>query len=323
MLLLLALACHAPETKDSPQESTPPDSDSASTSYPQYPWDIPGFWENPGPMSPRIGSQEVAMGQWAVRMATSADGQTWTADPHIIAYGFSSLDLLNTGDGLIIAGVVQFIDGNTVMLEMPSILALTTKDLITWNSARFKLGNATRLWAVDASLRIAPNGQFEAHWYGTDIEGDPAGLPGEHEVYRGIWDPVQAQIMEDQLVFSREWLADPVMCSVDGQEDWLLYSLDGREVAVATPQNGALTDAWQYEFVNVPWCQQGDGQLTVYAQNTGGGGPPWKMAIQADGTMSKEMVYPVDIFGDDNCTSPAVTYFQDQYVLLCAVYTLH
>lgn len=328
-MLLLFLACRPPTESGessplSESKESPADSEMDSQEVGSYPWSRKAdWWTEPGPMAGRMFPETVPGGLWAVRMATSRDGQSWEADPRYIAYGFSSLDLLRTEAGLILSGVVQFIEGDTVLLEQPSLLALVTPDLQQWGSQRFSITGATRRWTVDGGLRLNPDGLFQAHWFGTDIEGDPATQPGLHEVYSGAWNGESMQ--QERLVYSRELLADPSICW-HGSQEWLFYTHEGTVIRAAKGNgDGTFADTdHRYEFVNVPFCEGTDPELGFYAQNTGGGGPPWHVRLQEDGTfIDRQNVYTEDLFGEGNCTSPVATYFQGQYVLFCAVLVIH
>lgn len=348
VVFLLFAACQekpdVPVARDSPADSPADSADSADSTDSgllPMPWDAPGFWTDPGPLKNRLAPDRVDPLHWQVRMATSPDGIAWTASPDIIAYGFSSLDLLTTDQGVVLSGVIEFIQDDTVLLEMPSVFALVSQDLQTWGSIRFPIADNTRLWVVDPGLRMSRDGALQAHWYGTDAEGNPAGQPGPHEVYRAVWDGTTFR--ETALLFSHEWLADPSICDQAAEEDsgesqeWLFFTLEGFVVDHAEqdgPDSFAASDAPPYEFVNVPWCVEeapdsdpdsapDAAGVTVYAQNTGGGGPPWRVDVAPDGTSTRETLYTGDLFGYDNCTSPAVTWYRDQYVLFCAVYTTH
>lgn len=304
-----------------PEESADSTVDSSSTTTSGLPWEDEGFWTEPGPMEHRLLPSSVNIGDWAVRMATSVDGVNWEADPQVVAYGFSSLDLLVTEGGLLLAGVVSFIPNDSVLMEQPSVIVLNTSDLKHWGSHRFGIGDASRKWVVDPSLKWTENNGLQATWYGTDIEGDPAQLPGDHEVFTATWG--ESGFVQDSLLYSTEWLADPSLCTLNG-ERWLWYTYDSAELRVAREGAGGFSYLDQrYEQLNVPWCQDAGDHLEVWAQGGSGAGPPWKLTVTPDGKAEKSPVFSGNLFGQDNCTSPAVGYYQDRYVLFCAVLTIH
>ena len=319
-MVFLLLACQNPD--DTGESEVIKESTDSESEIKPYPWsDNPDWWTDPGPIAPRMFPESVPGGIWDVRMATSTDGVNWEPDPRHIAYGFSSFDLLPTPDGLILTGVIQYIENDTVLLEQPSLLSLVTADLETWGSQRFRISDATRRWTVDGGLRIRPDGLFQAHWFGTDIEGDPATLPGEHEIYSGSWDG--ETLVEDGLIYSRELAADPSVC-YRGDQEWLFFTYQGVTIRAAKGNgDGTFADTdLEYDFVNVPACVASDEDFRLYAQNRGGGGPPWVVHLNEDATFkSSAQLYTEeqDPFGYNSCTSPQVTFFKGKYVLFCAV----
>lgn len=326
------LACSAADPgKSGPGDSAGPTGDSADSGptdssgvtealWPAS-WEDPAFWVDPGPLAPLMGTPRSPLSFWELWTATSADGVSWTPADAPIAWAFSSLHLLITPSGLLIAGVPEEAIAQELGLDPTGLYLLTSPDGQTWGSRRLPVEGAFAPYLFDPAVVPGPDGP-RLFAYATDSYGtDPAALPGEHRVLGASWDEASSSwSAETTPVFSREGLADPAPCTLNG-EPLLFFTDDTREVALARGEPLVEDPGFFWDQVSVPWCDSGAGSVRVVAQAQGGAAPPEVLTLDAAGQVAESgPVYTGDLFGFGNCTAPAVAPFAGGYLLICAVH---
>lgn len=319
MWLLLACAGGPDSSEDSVVEST-----STTVEVYQNPWDEQGFWTEEGPLSPMLEtSHRPPTPFWAVWLATSSDGQNWTASEFPLSLGLSSLHLLVVEEGVLITGVVDRRQFEREGLELPAmnqIYALVSADLKTWGSHAWAVSDAASKEVIDPGLYLDLQGGLHAAWFGSSSGNDPAQEPGPHPVRGGTWNGTDFTTQTEDL-FAKEWLADPAICRIDGSYR-LFYTEQSQRIRMATSEDGILfedTPGFEWDEVTVPWCREEQDHLVLLGQTVGGAGPAAQMQVNADGT-TENMPSPYQNlpFDAKNCTSLAVASFKGQWLLLCA-----
>ncbi|GDX79076.1 hypothetical protein LBMAG42_08870 [Deltaproteobacteria bacterium] len=306
-------------------EETNPYADNDGDGLPDA-WANADYWAS-GPLSSLILPTELPTAtHWEVRVATSADGVAWVPDERVIAWGISSLDLLVAGDTLVIAGMI---DGEAAR-ELPpdvqgyTIPALATTDLLTWGSKTWTItgGNDTNL--VDPSLQLGSDGLLRAAWFAHSEPGvDPATIEGVHNMQRGTWSETGTFAQDDaDPEYAYEWLVDPVICEL-GETQWLFYTnLAERVYAAHSPDGGEHFDmeaSFSWEGPSVPFCISGDDDIRVIGQTPAGKDAPLQGILTTDGTFTETGPLYAEHPWGENCTSPVLGYWKDQWVLACAV----
>ncbi len=312
------------ETGDTGEEANPY-ADNDGDGFPDA-WADADYWAS-GPLSNLILPTELpTTTHWEVRIATSADGTTWVPDERVIAYGFSSLDLIVAGDTLVFAGMI---DGE-VARSMPeevhgyTIPAIATMDLETWGSKTWTVtgGNETNL--VDPSLQLGTDGALRATWFAHSSPGvDPATIEGVHNMQRATWSETGTFAQDDaDPEFAAEWLCDPVICEL-GETQWLFYTNEAERVLAARSPDGGehfdIEPTFSWEGPSVPFCISGDDDMRVIAQTSGGRYAPLGGVLTAAGTFTETGSIYADHPWGDNCTSPVIAFWKEQWVLACAV----
>ncbi len=289
-------------------------------------WAETEYWEE-SPLASLLLPTEVPDGtHWEVRIATSTDRLTWEPDNRVIAHGFSSLDLIVAGEMLILAGMV---DG-AVARDLPAsvqgynIPAIATADLETWGSQTWPIGQGSETNVVDPSLQLGSDGVLRATWFAHSTPGvDPATIEGIHLVQRGTWSDTGTFIQDDfEEEFAEEWLADPVICELDGTP-WMFYTHFAERIRAARSTDGGghfePVTTFSWEEPSVPFCIAEEDGIRVIAQTSGGRFSPRQGWVASDGSFTEiEPLYEDHPWGD-NCTSPVVGYWQERWVLACAV----
>ena len=322
---LLLLACTAPK-ESLPLESAADSGDSGDMPILAVPWEDPNFWTDPGPLQPLMENPQDPPGpEWEVRIATSDDGQTWVADERLIARGMSSLHLLITDLGLIFTGVLDRRHLEGIGLDLPSdaLYALVTADLETWGSHTWSIEGGSYAQAIDPLLYWNPQGEVEAAWFGTSFDGDPAQQPGPHPILGAVWDG-QAFLQEAEPLWEEEGLADPAICTLDGQS-WMFATQDAGRVVAARSESGRNFEATALSWggPTVPFCWEEEDHLMVIAQTTGGAQPPELLQVNADGSSEAQGTFwdrsPFPSEFGNSCTSPVVGQLDGLWVFACAM----
>ena len=323
MFPLGLLACTAPDSAD-PVTDSPSDSSAASTPTFDMPWDQEGFWTNPGPLAPMMDREHRPPAPfWAVWVATSSDGQSWSAPQFPIALGLSSLNLLTTDAGVLITGVVDQRVYAREGLDLPptnAIYALVSADLQIWGSQSWTLHDAASTLVIDPGFWLDAENVLHAAWYGTTFAGDPAQAPGPHSIRGATWNGREFSVQSADL-YAKENLADPTICRM-GQEYWMFVTEAAQRVRAARSTDGQafLEDPdFRWDQVTVPWCRAEDDHLVLLGQTNGGTGAPAQLQLNADGsTTNLESPYRALPFAGNDCTSLAVAQYKSTWILVCA-----
>lgn len=289
-------------------------------------WAETEYWEENPLASLLLPTDVPDETHWEVRIATSDDGLSWVPDDRVIAHGFSSLDLMVAGEMLILAGMV---DG-AVARDLPAsvqgytIPAIATADLETWGSQTWPIGQGSETNVVDPSLQLGSDGVLRATWFAHSTPGvDPATIEGIHLVQRGTWSDSGTFLQDDvEEEFAEDWLADPVICELDGTP-WMFYTHFAERIRAARSTDGGAhfepVSSFSWEEPSVPFCITGEDGIRVIAQTSGGRFSPRQGWVASDDSFTEgEPLYEDHPWGD-NCTSPVVGYWQERWVLACAV----
>jgi len=289
-------------------------------------WGTEEFWTGSSILDPLLDLDTAPeFPHWEVRMYLS--DEWFGVDPEVftIAHGFSSLDLLALDGGLIIAGGVNTEDvgDDEGEYRWGYIYALSTPNLLDWGTHLFPVHDASSERLTDPAFEELPDGTIRALYYSTpmDGEGDPVWIPGDHELkvaYREGNDFYE----DPEPVYVAEGLADPHSCEHDGT--YHLFATEFTTVGHATADNefDYETD-WDFPMVEgqVPYCLTLDDELWLFVQGGGGMPPPTVMELEQDGNFGPQQQLWTD---EENlelgsCTSPVAAYFDETYVLFCAV----
>ena len=293
--------------------------DPVDTAALDAPWDAPGFWTEPGPLAPLVApdAEDPAL-LWTVRMATSADGITWEAQPGAVLGNVNSLDMYITDDGLILMGLVS--GTPDVYAETGVLYALATTDLQTWASHAWSVEGAAHQNMVDPSLHLRADGRLGLTYYGCpEFFVDPVTVAGDHDLYRAVYNG-HNWTEEEAPAYAAEGLVDPVICTLQGKE-WLFATQGAARIVSAEGQpDGRFTEApFSLEGDTVPYCRADGDALALYSQTDGSLGVPHVARFDGLTLGDSAPVYPEHLWGVNNCSSPVMGWFQDQYVLFCAV----
>ncbi len=299
------------------------DSGPTGTTLPRAPlpasWAEADFWSEPGPLEPLLVQERDPASRWEVWLAWSADGVTWSPSSAPIAWGFSSLHLLITESGLLLAGVVEEAFATSLGLDPTGLYVLTSVDGEAWGSQFISVQHSFAPYLFDPALHLDGLG-LVLHAYATDsYGGDPAAIPGEHRVLRARWTE-DAFVAEAEPIFSRDDLADPAPCRL-GAEPLLFFTDDTRRVALARGEPPVEDLSFSWEQLSVPWCDDSQTPPTLVAQAQGGAEPPRRVILDTTEDVAEPVaVYEGDPFGHGNCTSPALAVVGGRQLLVCAVH---
>lgn len=329
--LLLLAACGSDKGGDKAGETgdtSAPSGDDTDTGQIDYgvtmPWESSGFWDDPGILEPLFGAladtSDTDM-KYLVYMATSSDGVNWTLEDEPLMEGINSLDLFQTSDGIILQGLLQPERG--VVMTPGTIYGFETKDLVTWGSHSWAIqGLDDKNNLIDPSLALTWDGKLVMNYYRSTFEdGDPVWYEGEHEIWRAVWDG--EQFTNDIKVYGDDYLADPVMCNLDGT-DWLFVTQNGERV-LANKSNGDGTFTnmpdLSWEGQTVPFCRNEGGDLLMVAQGLGGTlvEPSKGTFTETDGFADGGQMYAEEFWMERYCTSPVVGRVGSTWVSFCAL----
>ncbi len=284
----------------------------------EMPWAAEGFFDDPGPMEWAFDidyeSEEL---WWLLRMATSPDGVTWTPQEEPIAQGLNSLDVLVVGEGIIITALAQ--STATRPLTPGTIYGIATTDLVHWGGHEWPVGAVAHPNLVDPSIHFRGDGRLGMAYYSTEFsDDDPAETPGQHEIRRAIWEG-DAFIEGDTVAYAEEYLADPVVCVLDGEE-WLFVTRGGTSVRVARESGvDGFAEADLWDGQSVPFCRGETDHIDLVAQGLGVTEVPSRANVDASGIEELGVLFPEQIFPEGNCTSPVIAKFREQWLYFCAV----
>ncbi len=333
--ILVMWACTAPthradssgESAGPPTEDTSDPRDTATGSdtgsaLALLPWEVPGFYDDAGPLHSLFEADPTAPERaYTVRMATSPDGVTWTESDAVIASEFNSLDLLVTPTGVILTGLPA---SEGLALHQGSMYLLASADLTRWASREWVVSDISSVNLVDPSIHLRADGTPGLTYYACDTFGeDPVWVPGDHAIRRAAWvgGPQERWVEDPAVAYADDFLVDPVICNLNGQE-WL-FATQAAEHVILASGNGDGTFTGRNDLTwasqSVPYCAPRDAGLGVYAQ--GRGMSELATVAQFDGEDLDETgpLYAAHLWGSNNCTSPVLGWYQDQYVLFCAV----
>jgi len=334
--LLCGLACRGPaQHVDSPStgetgaagegegegETSQPDSCDSNEAL-AAPWDAPGFWTDPGPLAPLFGAEPDTSDKdmmYLLFIATSDDGVTWVPDPEPIMEGINSLDLWVTDQGVILQGLIQA--GRGVLMDPGTVYGIQSQDLLTWGSHAWPVEDLDTVNnLVDPSLTVRPDGTPSLVYYRSRFsDDDPIDVEGPHQIWRAIWDG-QRWVNESKAV-EEEGLADPVICTLDGQE-WLFVNQSGGQV-LGAEEDGSGSFNMDPDIVwtrhSVPFCTPDGDHLTLVSQAFGTRETPRLGRFDAAGLTDEGGLYDAHLWPYGNCTSPVMAAFQGRWVTFCSV----
>ncbi len=346
----------SPSSTDSGSPSSRDSDEPGDTGSGDDPWNQEGYWEDPTDLEPIFDLDAIPEGtpHWELRMNVSTGG--WASDPGYttIGYGFSSLDLFNRGDALILMGQVDFsmiyLDksalepdgkggvqpisrggspggGDTGGKEKPTwVYAVTTPDLENFGGHAWEVLETDTRWLIDTAIESLSDGGMRLIYYAmTGIEDisevEPSQVEGDHYIYSAYRDGETFVQWPDPLYWD-EGLVDPTICEFQGQH--YFFSTKDTWITAATSTDGdtfVFDKALEWYGNQVPYCLEYEDELWVVAQVGGGFGAPAYKRLQDDGTLSElHMLYENDEMMGGACTSPVMTVFNDRYVLFCAVW---
>lgn len=332
MLALFLLAC-APVDCDV-EDSGVPDSGATGAGGPHSvdasglpkSWTTDEYWAE-NPLSPIVLPDTVPTTRhWQIRIATSPDRRIWTPDPRVIAYGLSSLDLLVAGDWVVIAGMLSPEQNDTFpdIVGPYTIPAIASKDLVSWGSQTWTIGDGTHEFLVDPSLQLGSDGVLRATWFGhSEPDVDPALIEGSHLVYRAPWSDTGTFVQDGlSAAYYDEWLVDPVVCEMDGTP-WLFYTYEGESIRAADSLDGGTrfqpVDGFSWDGPSVPYCLGGETGMLLIGQERGGLYPPRVADVLSNEELIEKGLLFVESPWGEYCTSPVLGFVNDQWLLVCAV----
>lgn len=300
--------------------------DTADSGEPD-PWEDPAFWSSSSYLDELLDlSLAPDEPHFEVRVAEADASWTTFSDLRTVAHSFSSLDLLVLEDGLVLLGGVDARGlSDARLLEPGALFALVSPDGERFGTTVIEVRDEVSRRFTDPALFVTDAGEIRAVYYSTpeDQTMDPAIIPGAHDLRVAVREGAAFRELPD-VVFSKEWLVDPVICRAD--DGWHLFATEQAGVIHAT---GATPDAFaedgpfDWSGNQVPHCSPVDGSLTVLAQAGGGGGAPSVRALSADGTFTTS----VALWGEDEapfeataCTSPVRGTFRGRNLLFCAMW---
>ncbi len=264
---------------------------------------------------------------WEVRAYLSDEGFGVDPEVRIVAHSMSSLDLLALDDGLVVMASVdvQALGHETLgEYQYGYLYALSTANLLDWGTHVFPVYDTTSERMTDPALEQLPDGTIRAIYYSTpmEAEGDPVYIPGDHELKVAYREGTEFY-EEPDPVYAAEGLADPTSCEYDG-----VYHVFATQFTTI----GHATGESEFEYETdagfspppgqVPYCLSFDDELWLITQGGGGWPPPTAAILQGDGSLG--IAEP--LWSDEEnlelgpCTSPVLAYYDDTYVVICAVF---
>lgn len=326
VLMLYVLGCNGDKSDSDGREtgqSAETGDTGSSTEHGDQPWDVEGFWTDPGPLEPLFGAtpdtSDTEMG-YLVFMATSSDGVNWEGDPDPIMEGMNSLDLWVTDQGVILQGLLQV--GRGVTLVPGTVYGIQSADLVTWGSHAWEVGGLSpdTMNVVDPSLQEDASGQAWLTYFLTYFgEGSPTRYEGPHEIWRARW--ADGAWTNEADLFEDTYLCDPVICRLDDQ-DWLFVTQEGARINVAEGDgDGTYTARSEMSWENhtVPYCVNEGDHLMMVSQGLGQEYTPRLGSFTSAGIEDLGELYPEHLWPYGNCTSPVIGYYKDQWISFCAV----
>ena len=290
-------------------------------------WGSEEFWTGSSILDPLLDLSTVPdFPHWEVRVYVS--DEWFGVDPEVttVAHGFSSLDLLALDDGLVVIGAINTADvgDDEGEYRFDHLYALSTANLVDWGTHVFPVHDTASGRLTDAALEKLPDGTIRAIYYSTpmEAEGDPVWIPGDHEIKVAYRDGSEFY-EEPDPVYLAEGLADPSSCEYDGTYHFFATEFTTVGHAVGSDEYEYQTDP-DFPMVEgqVPFCLVDDGEMYLMVQGGGGMPPPTVLPLEDDGGFGP----PEKLWSDqDNlelgpCTSPVAAYYDDSYVLICAVF---
>ncbi|NOY25370.1 MAG: hypothetical protein GXP62_05810, partial [Oligoflexia bacterium] len=260
---------------------------------------------------------------WETWISTSVDGHNYDSPATPLAHTYSSLDLMVWQDHvLIVSGSTEYNPDLGLDAPWESIFVLYSLDLKTWGSGIWPIEDAEFELLTDPALHVADDGGVQVVYYsrsGDSAITPPDLVPGDHDIKMADRSG-DTFVERSDRIYADEYLVDPVYCSWDGVNH-LFATRDGH-VTHAVQIDGQFVTDESFEWdQQVPFCFDQDGQHKVIAQAGGGVGEPTVRTLQDDGSFSEpEPFFDGDDPFDGHCTSPVVGFFQDRWVMLCAVW---
>ena len=265
-----------------------------------------------------------------VRMCTSTEWwgiDCW--DYTTIAHSMSSLDLLVTDDGIIVAGMPDYYDLSQMdtWLDTTAIHALSSPNLEHWGTQVFTVADSGNFMNIDPSLSLDENGNPQAVYFGMpeEFHGDPAEYPGDHPIDMASWDDDQGFVQQADPIYEDVELVDPDLRNYEG-EDFLFTTCATDICSAKADAHGVFShdDTFSFPGAQVPHANSDDGDFMVLGQGGGGWPPPVYMIMNEDGSWPDESVQLYSdeenvYFFDGSCTSPVLGYFDGLYVTICSV----
>ncbi len=240
-----------------------------------------------------------------VLSATSADGLTWTRDEGVRWAHASVPCAVADGNRILLYAV----DADRGPGQRESTGLFTSTDGTTFEKRPFALeGNPTKK-ALDPCAVRDPKGGFRLYYLASDIDGDPARAPEDHEIHVATSkDGVRFQ--EAGVALRRPGLVDPDVFLFGST--WFCYVFARGKTEIATSKDG-LTFAYQRDLglpgygTTAPVALD-DGRLRLYAFEQGKpGGNAFHSFVSKDGlAWAREEGVRLQAADDEQITDPYV-----------------
>ncbi len=293
----------------------------APVDTPPSEWTDPAYWADPGPLAGLILPETADAGpHWEVRVATSPDGDTWTADERVIAQGLSGLSMVTMADRVVITGNVDVsqAEAHGIPLAHDAIYAISSAEFTTWTSTAWTITAMSRQRVIDPAFAFDLDGSVRAVWFGTDeLTAAAEDIGGVHEIFLASWDG--AGFAEDLMAWTADTLSEPAVCRLDDQ----LWMFATNEYSTLLALNAGADGQWEliedrlWEGAVSPSCVEQADSIGLVA---GVDGAAKVRDLLADGTLGTvDQLAPAGLFGDP-CTSPALTEFAGGWVYACAIW---
>ena len=290
-------------------------------------WDDPAWWTEPGPLAPLLDlSLAPRQYHWQLWMATSPDLETWS-DPQVIGFNFSSLDVLQLEEGLIVSGSVIPMLELGVEAPFGYVFAFVTTDLVQWGSHFLAIEGSTTPMIIDPSIHWTPDGGLRLLYYGesknVDPDLPPDNYPNPHHIYTGLWASDRFVQDSEEALLAADYVVDPSGCYWQGTHH-VLGTRTYQELfyAYKAEDSDEYVEGLQWGGVQVPFCfvDTAHDRLGLIAQWGGGyGGPPQVKWCDKDMLCAEQVdLIPEEKLYYDSCTSPVLAWYQEQYVLFCS-----
>lgn len=305
---------------------TAPPSDSGGTTTLEYAWEDPAWWTEPGPLQGLFDLDLSVASHWRFWYTTSPDLETW-ADPIVLGHNFSSLDLLQLDEGLILSG--SLIPNVEAGIHGPfsAMFSLVTTDLETWGSHYIEVEGADELpMIIDPSLHKDQDGGYRMLFFGAGHDVDPEAMPDDypnpHAIRTGFIQYDRIVVEDLTPIVEGDYVVDPSGCWWHGVHHILgTNRYDDLFHQYRRAGADSFWDADPWGGVQVPFCfidEQND-RMGLIAQHGGGHGPPrvrWCNASQE--CEEQQVLLPEDKLWNGQCTTPVMAWYQEQYILFCA-----